>query len=332
LRRRGGPAPKLSASASRRARRAMVLIRGQETLRRRDRRNGNRGSRNRAVVRARRLRVSRSTIFWSGPEMRYSEGRSVRQPQNVCPRCGGVFASGERMRFSRRHCVERRRRGAALSPEPRRAGVLQPKRLGMRIGLIAMHYSSALRGPSGRWGRPLPRTKSRWEGCLALNFCVGRGLSCCFPVSAGRLKSRRHRTESLRPAMPYSGPCRRSARSARGMLAISDWVNERGVITPQGQLIRSTTAMPAGTVEQTRRLVESVRGPAVFSSIGTAHNTAIAKYLQGRTSLSVLPCLRRVRNFATSPNFPQATSRPCRRCRYEARLYELAEKSNAKSP
>ena len=63
-------------------------------------------------------------------------------------------------------------------------------------------------------------------------------------------------------------------------------------------------------MEQTRRLVESDEVALIFSSIGTAHNTAIAKYLQSRN----IPQL-----FVGSgaPNSP--TSRSTRRRRWACR-------------
>jgi ABC-type branched-subunit amino acid transport system substrate-binding protein len=61
-------------------------------------------------------------------------------------------------------------------------------------------------------------------------------------------------------------------------------INERGGINGRKVNLISLDDgyPPPKTVEQTRRLVESDEVALIFSSIGTAHNTAIAKYLQSK--------------------------------------------------
>ena len=58
-------------------------------------------------------------------------------------------------------------------------------------------------------------------------------------------------------------------------------INERGGINGRKVNLISLDDgyAPPKTVEQTRRLVESDEVALIFSSIGTAHNTATAKYL-----------------------------------------------------
>ena len=59
-------------------------------------------------------------------------------------------------------------------------------------------------------------------------------------------------------------------------------------------------------MEQTRRLVESDEVALIFSSIGTAHNTAIAKYLQSK-NIPQLFIGSGASKFADIAQYPQAT-------------------------
>ena len=68
------------------------------------------------------------------------------------------------------------------------------------------------------------------------------------------------------------------------------------------------------------RLVESDEVALIFSSIGTAHNTAIAKYLQGK-HIPQLFVGSGASKFADITQYPQATVGVQAPFRYEARLY-----------
>jgi branched-chain amino acid transport system substrate-binding protein len=84
--------------------------------------------------------------------------------------------------------------------------------------------------------------------------------------------------------MPYSGPS--SAWGAEGLaeLAYIKMINEQGGVNGrQIRLISLDDAYsPPKTVEQTRKLVEQDQVALIFSSLGTAPNTAIQKYLNER--------------------------------------------------
>ena len=112
--------------------------------------------------------------------------------------------------------------------------------------------------------------------------------------------------------MPYSGPVSAFGALGKGEVGYFKMVNERGGINGRKVNLISLDDgyAPPKTVEQTRRLVESDEVALIFSSIGTAHNTAIAKYLQARIS----------RNCSSAPaprNSP--TSRNIRRRRLACR-------------
>jgi branched-chain amino acid transport system substrate-binding protein len=84
--------------------------------------------------------------------------------------------------------------------------------------------------------------------------------------------------------MPYSGPA--SAWGADGLaeLAYIGMINDEGGVN--GRKIRLISLddaySPPKTVEQTRKLVEHDNVAFIFSSLGTAPNTAIQKYLNER--------------------------------------------------
>ncbi|WP_029085495.1 ABC transporter substrate-binding protein [Bradyrhizobium sp. th.b2] len=134
--------------------------------------------------------------------------------------------------------------------------------------------------------------------------------------------------------MPYSGPVSAFGALGKGEAGYFRMLNERGGII--GRKINfislDDSYAPPKTVEQTRRLVESDEVALIFSSIGTAHNTAIAKYLQSK-NIPQLFLASGASKFGDIAQFPQATMGVQAPFRYEARLYAryaLAKNPNAK--
>src|SRR5450631_4922394 len=134
--------------------------------------------------------------------------------------------------------------------------------------------------------------------------------------------------------MPYSGPVSAFGALGKSEVAYFKMVNDRGGIN--GRMVNLISLddgyVPPKTVEQTRRLVESDEVALIFSSIGTAHNTAIAKYLQGK-NIPQLFVGSGASKFADIAQYPQATLGVQGPFRYEARLYAryaLARNPNAK--
>ena len=84
--------------------------------------------------------------------------------------------------------------------------------------------------------------------------------------------------------MPYSGPVSAFGILGKGEVAYFKMVNDRGGINGRkiNLLSLDDSYVPPKTVEQTRRLIESDEVSFIFSTMGTAHNTAIAKYLQSK--------------------------------------------------
>src|SRR5438309_6541298 len=134
--------------------------------------------------------------------------------------------------------------------------------------------------------------------------------------------------------MPYSGPVSAFGALGKGEVAYFKMLNERGGINGRKVNLISLddSYAPPKTVEQTRRLVESDEVALIFSSIGTAHNTAIAKYLQSK-NIPQLFVGSGASKFADISQYPQATLGVQGPFRYEARLYArhaLGENPNAK--
>ena len=84
--------------------------------------------------------------------------------------------------------------------------------------------------------------------------------------------------------MPYSGPVTAFGTLGKGEIAYFNMINEQGGVN--GRKIRLISLddgyAPPKTVEQTRKLVEQEEVALIFSTIGTATNTAIVKYLNDR--------------------------------------------------
>lgn len=122
--------------------------------------------------------------------------------------------------------------------------------------------------------------------------------------------------------MPYSGPVSAFGLLGKGEVAYFKMVNDRGGINGRKVNLISLddSYVPPKTVEQTKRLVESDEVALIFSTMGTAHNTAIAKYLQGK-KIPQLFVASGASKFGDIAQYPQATMGVMAPFRYEARLY-----------
>ncbi len=134
--------------------------------------------------------------------------------------------------------------------------------------------------------------------------------------------------------MPYSGPVSAFGALGKGEVGYFKMLNEKGGINGRkiNLISLDDSYAPPKSVEQTRRLVESDGVALIFSSIGTAHNTAIAKYLQSK-NVPQLFIGSGASKFADIAQYPQATMGVQAPFRYEARLYAryaLAKNPNAK--
>jgi len=175
--------------------------------------------------------------------------------------------------------------------------------------------------PVARFGVASAATALAWLGLLA-----GAAAADMRGVTPNEIK--------IGQTMPYSGPVSAFGTLGKGEVGYFRMLNERGGINGRKVNLISLDDgyAPPKTVEQTRRLVESDEVALIFSSIGTAHNTAIAKYLQGK-NIPQLFVGSGASKFADIAQYPQATVGVQGVFRYEARLYAryaLAKNPNAK--
>jgi branched-chain amino acid transport system substrate-binding protein len=131
--------------------------------------------------------------------------------------------------------------------------------------------------------------------------------------------------------MPYSGPVSAFGALGKGEVGYFKMLNERGGINGRkiNLISLDDSYAPPKAVEQTRRLVESDEVALIFSTICTAQNTAISKYLQSK-NIPQLFVGSGASKFADIAQFPQATLGVQGPFRYEARLY--ARYALAKNP
>src|SRR3984893_18686679 len=172
---------------------------------------------------------------------------------------------------------------------------------------------------------------------LARRFAaLGAVATLALPIAAPAAEMRGVTATEIRigQSMPYSGMVSAFGALGKGEVGFFKMLNERGGINGRkvNMISLDDSYAPPKTVEQTRRLVESDEVALIFSSIGTAHNTAIAKYLQGK-NIPQLFVGSGASKFADIAQYPQATLGVQGPFRYEARLYAryaLARNPNAK--
>ncbi len=169
----------------------------------------------------------------------------------------------------------------------------------------------------------------------ASRICVAVAL-LAWPVATGAAEMQGVSATEIKigQTMPYSGPVSAFGALGKGEVGYFKMLNERGGINGRKVDLISLddSYAPPKTMEQTRRLVESDEVALIFSSIGTAHNTAIAKYLQTK-HIPQLFVGSGASKFSDIAQYPQATMGVQAPARYEARLYAryaLSKNPNAK--
>jgi len=134
--------------------------------------------------------------------------------------------------------------------------------------------------------------------------------------------------------MPYTGPVAAFSALGKGEIGYFKKVNAEGGIN--GRKINLISLddgyAPPKTVEQTRKLVEQDGVAFIFSSIGTASNTAIQKYLNN-AKIPQIFIGSGAHKFGNYKDFPWTMGGVQGTFRSEARIYArhiLKEKPNAK--
>ena len=134
--------------------------------------------------------------------------------------------------------------------------------------------------------------------------------------------------------MPYSGPVSAFSMLGKSEVAYFQMINDKGGINGRKVNLISYDDgyVPPKTVEQTRKLVEQDEVAFIFSTIGTAHNTATAKYLQTKNTPQLF-IGSGASKFDDLTNYPMTIMGVQGSFRYEARIYArhaLAQNPNAK--
>jgi branched-chain amino acid transport system substrate-binding protein len=194
--------------------------------------------------------------------------------------------------------------------------------------------ASCLREKIVRRSKERGRHKKIWEGSMRPVARIGvvcALLTCATAANASEMRGISPTEIKIGQTMPYSGPVSAFGALGKGEIGYFKMLNERGGINGRKVNLISLDDgyAPPKSVEQTRRLVESDEVALIFSSIGTAHNTAIAKYLQSK-NVPQLFIGSGASKFADVTQYPQATVGVQAPFRYEARLY--ARYALAKNP
>ena len=110
---------------------------------------------------------------------------------------------------------------------------------------------------------------------------------------------------------PYSGPASAFGTMGKTEAAYFQKMNEAGGIRGRKITLLSLDDgySPPKTVEQTRRLVEQEGVLAIYGSVGTAHNTAIHKYLNSKRVPQLFIATNGLR-FDDPTNFPWTMALP----------------------
>jgi ABC-type branched-subunit amino acid transport system substrate-binding protein len=134
--------------------------------------------------------------------------------------------------------------------------------------------------------------------------------------------------------MPYTGPVTAFSTLGKGEIGYFKMLNEKGGVNGRKINLISLDEgyAPPKTVEQTRRLVEQEGVAFMFSSIGTATNTAVQRYLNSN-KVPQLYIGSGASKFGNYKEFPYTIGGIQGTFRAEARIYAryiLKEKPNAK--
>jgi branched-chain amino acid transport system substrate-binding protein len=108
---------------------------------------------------------------------------------------------------------------------------------------------------------------------------------------------------------PFSGPASSIGQVGRGVLAYVQSINDRGGIN--GRRINYITLddaySPPKAFEHTRRLVENDEIAFMFSQLGTAGNSAVAKYLAGK-KVPTIAIVTGATKFSNVKDYPLTTT------------------------
>ena len=171
------------------------------------------------------------------------------------------------------------------------------------------------------------RRKCQWAGLAVLCIIAG-------PAAAQNAPGITESEIKIGQTMPYTGPVTAFSTLGKGEIGYFKMINEHGGVNGRKLNLVSLDDgyAPPKTVEQTRRLVEQEKVAFMFSSIGTATNTAVQRYLNSN-KVPQLYIGSGASKFGNYKEFPWTIGGIQGTFRAEARIYAryiLKEKPNAK--
>src|ERR1700754_688266 len=107
---------------------------------------------------------------------------------------------------------------------------------------------------------------------------------------------------------PFSGPASSIGLVGRGILAYVQSINDRGGINGRkiNYIMLDDAYSPPKSVEHARKLVESDEVAFLFSQLGTAGNTAVAKYLASKR-IPTIAIVTGASKFSSVKDYPLTT-------------------------
>ena len=129
---------------------------------------------------------------------------------------------------------------------------------------------------------------------------------------------------------PFSGPASSIGLVGRGVLAYVQLINDRGGINNRkiNYIAMDDAYSPPKAVEHIRKLVDGDEVAFIFSQLGTAGNTATAKYLavKGVPSIAVVSGSSK---FTNVQDYPPDDNRACQLRRRRSDLRQISEQNRA---
>src|SRR5262245_44377314 len=169
---------------------------------------------------------------------------------------------------------------------------------------------------------------------LAISLALSVAAAVIVPAAAQNAPGVTDSEIKIGQTMPYTGPVTAYSMLGKGEIAYFKMLNDQGGVNGRkiNLLSLDDGYAPPRTVEQTRRLVEHDGVAIIFSSLGTATNTAIQRYLNSN-KVPQLYIASGASKFGNYKEFPWTIGGIQGTFRAEARIYArqiLKEKPNAK--
>jgi branched-chain amino acid transport system substrate-binding protein len=129
------------------------------------------------------------------------------------------------------------------------------------------------------------------------------------PASSGEMPGVTSTEIRIGGIFPFSGPASSIGQVGQGVIAYVKSINDRGGINGRkiNYIALDDAYSPPKAFEQARRLVESDEIAFMFSQLGTAGNSAVAKYLSGK-KVPTIAIVTGASKFANIKDYPLTTT------------------------